>query len=65
MGEFAEPHDDRHTATNGSRRVSALCQPSNVSLDWPSDPGSTDAINGIGQDEISLQHDNLLTDGKQ
>jgi hypothetical protein len=57
--KLPETHDDRHTPKDGARRVSLLGEPHDVSLERLGEPECSQAVQGVGLDEVVFQHGNL------
>src|SRR5215510_14294641 len=56
-GELREPQDHRDTSNDGCCCEPALRQPCDVLLDRVSKPGATNPIDGLGQHEVTLEHE--------
>src|SRR2546430_28718 len=63
--KLSELHQNWNTAKHIPGCVASLVQPGDVLLNRLADPRSTDAVDRIGSDEITLQHDNLLPEFRE
>src|ERR1700722_8875497 len=59
--KLSKPDKQRHTRKHVSRSILLLGEPLDVTLDRLADPGCADSIDGSWTNEISVEHNNLLS----
>jgi hypothetical protein len=61
-GKVSKAHQDWYTYKHIPRGVVLLAEPGNVTLDGVADPRCADSVHGSRADEVTVQHDNLLSE---